>query len=381
MLRSTISPLLRIGLGLIGIWPGASYGTLCWLFYMTTLVVIQYLQYSYVYAHLDFNNLTKLMDGLGLTLDYTLTIFKLISLWFNRRIFADILIAMDDDWKECGTEFHECIMVDKANLAYRCSNVLISVNAIATFLYFIESYASERKLSKNGQLRKFPIQAQFPFDVQETPIYEFVDVGLFFHVLETATVIAMLNALILTLVLHVSGQIDIMCQELKEIRSTSKSNSISTSSLVARHQKIISLSKNIENYFSFVALLQFVWNTFVICAIGFMVVISLSMNITSKSGILIQFIIPFCAVTMEAFVFCFAGEYLRTKSKAVGDAAYEAVWYDLPTSECRILLFVILRSQKQLTITAGKVMDLTLEDFTSVMKASASYISVLNAMY
>ena len=74
-----------MGLSLIGIWPGASYGMLCWLFYMTTLVVMQYFQYSYVYEHFDYNNLTKLMDGLGLTLDYTLTILKLISFWFNRR--------------------------------------------------------------------------------------------------------------------------------------------------------------------------------------------------------------------------------------------------------------------------------------------------------
>jgi len=46
---------------------------------------MQYFQYSYVHAHLDFNHLTKLMDGLGLTLDYTLTIFKLLSLRFNRQ--------------------------------------------------------------------------------------------------------------------------------------------------------------------------------------------------------------------------------------------------------------------------------------------------------
>lgn len=40
---------------------------------------------------------------------------------------------------------------------------------------------------------------------------------------------------------------------------------------------------------------------------------SLGMNMTSKFGILIQFIIPYFAVTIEAFVFCFAGEYLSTK--------------------------------------------------------------------
>lgn len=107
---------------------------------------------------------------------------------------------MDDDWKDCGTDLHECVMMDKANLAHRCSNAMISVNAVATFLYFTDSYVRGRILSKDGQFRKFPIQVQFPFNVHKTPIYELVGVGLFFHVLETATVIAMLNALILTLV-------------------------------------------------------------------------------------------------------------------------------------------------------------------------------------
>jgi hypothetical protein len=84
MLTSTISPSLRIGLGLIGMWPGSSHATILWFFYMATLVVLQYFQYSYVYAHLDLND-PKLMDGLSVTLDYTLTFLKLLSLWLNRR--------------------------------------------------------------------------------------------------------------------------------------------------------------------------------------------------------------------------------------------------------------------------------------------------------
>jgi len=74
-------------------------------------------------------------------------------------------------------------------------------------------------------------------------------------------------------VLHGSGQIDIMCQELKAIPSMVKSSSIFTKLLVARHQKIISLSNDIKSFFLFVALLQFVWNIFVICAMGFRIMI------------------------------------------------------------------------------------------------------------
>lgn len=65
--------------------PGASHGTFCLLFYTATLVAMQYFQYSYIYAHFDVNNLNKLMDSIGLTLDFTLALLKLLSRWLNRR--------------------------------------------------------------------------------------------------------------------------------------------------------------------------------------------------------------------------------------------------------------------------------------------------------
>lgn len=107
---------------------------------------------------------------------------------------------MDDDWSDCGSELRECIMIDKANLAHRCSNVMMSINAVATVLYFIDSQVRQRMVSQDGQYREFPVQVQLPFEVQEFPTFELVMLGLFFHVLETATVVAMLNALVLTLV-------------------------------------------------------------------------------------------------------------------------------------------------------------------------------------
>ncbi|XP_014487868.1 PREDICTED: odorant receptor 2a-like, partial [Dinoponera quadriceps] len=76
-------------------------------------------------------------------------------------------------------------------------------------------------------------------------------------------------------------------------------------------------------------------------------------------------IVFYTAATVEAFVFCFCGEYLSAKSKMIGDAAYKSFWYDLNPNQNKYILFVILRSQRRLTITAGKMMDLSLEGFTS----------------
>ncbi|XP_070150959.1 uncharacterized protein [Polyergus mexicanus] len=201
MSMSTISLSLKIGLGFIGLWPGSSYGTLLWLFYMATLVAMQYFQYSYVFAHLDTNDFSKLMDGLSVTLDYTLTFLKLLSLWYNRRIFSNILDAMEDDWNNRTTDSHVSVMTSKANLAHRCSKAMMTLNSMSAIFYFAGSYLSHRTISADGGPREFPVQMQFPFGrVTDSPIFELILLGCFLHVWETATVIAMLNSLILALV-------------------------------------------------------------------------------------------------------------------------------------------------------------------------------------
>lgn len=64
--------------------------------------------------------------------------------------------------------------------------------------------------------------------------------------------------------------------------------------------------------------------------------------------------------------------YMCTQSKEVGTAAYDSAWYELKPENSRILILVILRAQKQLTLTAGKMMDLSLESFTSVRFSTQS---------
>ncbi|XP_014480077.1 PREDICTED: odorant receptor 22c-like [Dinoponera quadriceps] len=88
----------------------------------------------------------------------------------------------------------------------------------------------------------------------------------------------------------------------------------------------------------------------------------------------------YSVTNLEAFIFCYAGEYLINKSKAIGYAAYNAAWYNMEPKHSRILWIIILRSQKELTLTIGKLMDLSLRRFASIMNSAGSYISVLLAM-
>ncbi|XP_077261549.1 odorant receptor 82a-like isoform X1 [Temnothorax americanus] len=375
---TTISRSVEIGLRFIGMWPDSAYPNLYWSLYMTLILVSQYYQYSYVVAHFDLSNLPLLSDCLGLALANTLAFFKLLSLWWNRRIFYNILAAMDRDWNDCVINDHSTMMT-VANQSRRCSVVLIGIHIVTGFFLSIGVYAA-RMMSNSGGPRAFPVKMELPLMALESPLFECILAGQMFYILSLASVVGMINALLATLIIHVGGQVDIMRQAVTEVHSNNDELGSSLSiinNLIHRHQKIITLSDDIESLFSSIALMQLLWNTLIICFTGFMIIIALSTN--KGAMVLIKSMFLYIAKTLEVFVFCYAGEFLSFKSKSISDAIYESLWYNMVPSDSRIMLFIMMRSQKRLTITAGKIFDLTLEGFMSVMKASASYMSVLHA--
>jgi hypothetical protein len=76
-------------------------------------------------------------------------------------------------------------------------------------------------------------------------------------------------------VLHVASQIDILCDRLTEILNNHNEEQLRITiikNLIAKHQRIISLFENVESVFTLISLLQFFFNTVVICFVGFLLV-------------------------------------------------------------------------------------------------------------
>lgn len=86
-------------------------------------------------------------------------------------------------------------------------------------------------------------------------------------------------------VLHVGGQIDIMKQALTQMsvgNGTDAPLSV-IKDLIYRHQKIITMSNNIETVFSSIALMQLLWNILIICCAGFVVIIVSKIDFVSRA--------------------------------------------------------------------------------------------------
>lgn len=111
---------------------------------------------------------------------------------------------MEKDWSdEIAIDSNVTTMTRQANLSRQCSNVMITTNALAVFFYTIGGPIFRSMIRKEDQetaARELPLKMEFPFDVYKSPVFEVVRIAQLLHDLSVACIVAMLNALIVTLV-------------------------------------------------------------------------------------------------------------------------------------------------------------------------------------
>ncbi|RZC41685.1 7tm 6 domain containing protein, partial [Asbolus verrucosus] len=64
-------------------------------------------------------------------------------------------------------------------------------------------------------------------------------------------------------------------------------------------------------------------------------------------------------------------------SNTLTTSIYMGNWYEYDTKSKKVLLILMERSKVPMKVTAGKLLDLSLETFTTVLKRSYSLLAVL----
>ncbi|XP_015185291.1 PREDICTED: odorant receptor 4-like [Polistes dominula] len=373
--NNPISKPVELGLYFIGLWPKYTYSLIHRLLWVIILGIVLILEYRYVMLHIATDDLAELMDCFSITVSNSLLFIKLIILWFKQRTFNEIVAMMNEDWLECITIGRNVdMMTSKIFIAHKFSKISTIIYGGGVIMFLIPVIFAEERI--------FVLKMEFPFDATVSPFYELINMIQFFQEVTFASASGMLNGVMMTMILHTGGQVEIMCQAMEEFMNQMDEHGSCLNvlkKLIVKHDRIILFSGYIEELFTYIALLQFFSNTMAICFSGF--VIMTSIGTEEGNAILAKTVPYYTVVNVEAFILCFAGEYLSSKSLIIGQKAYDTNWYNLKPNESKYILFLMLRAQRRLTITVGKFLDLSLESFASILKASASYASVLHAMY
>ncbi|XP_020289086.1 odorant receptor Or2-like [Pseudomyrmex gracilis] len=380
--KSTIDRKLFFLLPFFGIWSSNTCIFISRVFWLVSLAFVEFCHCRYFVKHFNPDDFINLIDCMSSFLAYGKTYIKLIVLWINQKKFMETLELIANDWSDCAnSDLH--LMTRKAKISDRITNIILVLHTSSIVAYCLGVIVADADVTDKTTALPFGSKMDFYYTTNTQNVYRSILIVEFIHMICCNLVIGIVNAVLVTLVLHASGQIDLLLNWLtklspKNIENNQEIIATTTSKIIVQHQKIIQFSENIESLFTHITLFIFASNTLLICSIGFLIVMTIG---TPNAIVNIAKCVMFLIITnLEAFMLCYAGEYLNNKSQAIGFATYSCAWYSLKPKDSRILLFIIMRSQKQMMLTAGKMMDLSLQSFTSIMNASGSYLSVLLAM-
>ncbi|KAL6429633.1 hypothetical protein ACFW04_007515 [Cataglyphis niger] len=363
MEKTTINRTTKFTLILFGIWPGISYVTLCRIFWAVTIGIVLLCHYLYFLTHYHSVDIFDLMDCFSSFIGFLKLMINVIFFWLNQR----------------NIEMQKAI--NKEKTSNRIANAIMTFHTVAPFLYGIGIILANVDVTDRTIELSHIYKVEVPFSINTQHTYRAVLIVELIHLIMCSWGLGNLNALLVTLILHIGGQINILHCWLIELvfkKNKLESIAITIKKIIRKHQKIIYFAKNVESLYTYIAFMQFVSNTIMICLIGFLIITAFGdSNATEK---IVKAVSYYSVTNIEAFIFCYAGEYLINKGKTIGLAAYNIAWYELKPEYSRILLFIIMRTQKQLTLTVGKMTDLSLQCFASIMNSAGSYLSVLLAL-
>ncbi|XP_063912012.1 odorant receptor Or1-like [Zophobas morio] len=240
--------------------------------------------------------------------------------------------------------------------------------------------------------RNLPVDVWLPFDWRTNNlvygvVYFFVTIGVLFSSFATGVI----DPLIAGLAYHATSQIKILkdnlehlsdyadnimfAQNLRKLSPKILKHKLIFNSIkqcVEHHNTILSFVKEYEDCFSSVIFSQFAASVFVIC----FSCLQLS-KVDTFGFTFLQLIMYFSVILAQIYFYCYYGSTLFEESNTITNAVYMGQWYDYEIKSKLSLIILMERSKRPLTVTVGKLLDLSLVTFATILRRSYSLLAVL----
>ncbi|XP_067207481.1 odorant receptor 82a-like isoform X2 [Linepithema humile] len=185
------------------------------------------------------------------------------------------------------------------------------------------------------------------------------------------------DCLVYGFTIHACAQIDLMCyrltDSLRNISSGRKSEvSTSIEECVRHHLLVNILVKKMRGLFMWTVMIFFFFSMIIVCTSIFL--------ISKKKLLSLDFLFMFMylsGVMLQIFFYCWYGNELELKSKNITSAIYSSDWTMATPRERKLLIFVMINSQKGIMFSYHGLFALSLQTFTWICRTSYSAYNLL----
>nr|AZQ24922.1 odorant receptor [Aphidius gifuensis] len=329
----------------------------------------------------------ELVDALTFILVSLLAILKNSLPWFQKIFYTDILNFLIDDWfyfYNISNKSHD-IMLKYAKIG----RIVLLIQVLGTYgamipvimrypstIQVLNEYNNDTILARN-----FPLGP--PCWISMTMSWNlYIGFYVIFYIdlciLVTSFVAS--DVFLFTIAMHICGQFQILYNSMDNINNYKnyQQQRFIVKNFVIRHNQLLIMLKNFEKICNKIIFCEVMGNTFLICISGFIVLQSFDFSQNKlEFGLVVRMFILF----LQLFLYSYAGENLTNRAKNLQSVIYNSSWDDLSPKIIKDMTFIILHTQYEFYLTAGKMQNMNLSNFKNIVKSIFSYLSVLRLMF
>ncbi|XP_018059934.1 PREDICTED: uncharacterized protein LOC108694787 [Atta colombica] len=328
-------------------------------------------------------------DAMDAFLSSSSSITSLIKLFLHRVYWKQKFVLVESviqDWTYVKNSHFRDIMLRYARIGRLGSSIYFYIACAAVVFAFSVMlsninlpWVSEKQIFNETYERKLMLAAYCTFGNYYTSPFAFcaIEALQFVQILVNCISQCGNDGFFFDLTMHMCGQFAILRMNFNALGCDKFSYHNKLDVLLKRHYRLVHLSYYMERAFTLVILAQVLMSVLVLCVEGFLLLLSFEINdafTAMKHGVYI------IALLIQLFLYCFAGQTLEFQSKELAYAIYESPWYSFDVNMMKSIPLIILRATNPQQLTAGKFVPINFITFKEILKASASYLSVLRVM-
>ncbi|XP_067206071.1 odorant receptor 13a-like isoform X2 [Linepithema humile] len=378
--------LNRIALDLLGLWPKTARNPrqklLCNLrvllvFVGLIFVLIIPAVHSLIRIHDD---TILMMDNLQLTLPAISSSIRIAIFWWKKEAIIPVVNMMADDWIQTKNVQERSMMIRKAKIPriiITCGFCLMII--AGCFIIGLPIFGMSMRLTTNftDPGRPMPLQTYYIYNVTKRPHYELTFFMQAIYSMVAMTAYAGIDNFLGLLVFHICGQLDILNGRLTRLDKYINSQAM-LRDCVTKHISLLRNIAVIEDAYNITLLALFVYFALFFAFFGFRII-----NLFDEGNdmSIIQLVYFFACIVnaiVHMCLYCALGEILVGQCNEVYYAGYNNKWYSMDPKITKDLLIFLIRGNKPVYLTAGKIFPMTMATFCSLIKTSVGYISVLH---
>nr|XP_031847961.1 odorant receptor Or1-like isoform X4 [Nomia melanderi] len=245
-----------------------------------------------------------------------------------------------------------------------------------------------------GGSKHYPVEGLYPYNVTATPAFEitcsYQAVAIILCCLNNVAIDTLITGLItiaccqLTILNRNISSLNIKTdQQLITLKGDANPGKFATQldnesyknlKICIKHSNMIfDFSREIQNIFGTAIFFQFLVNCIIICLIAF----NMAQMKVYIPHILFGMLMYMCCMTYQIFIYCWHGNELYLHSLDMILAAYSNEWWQKTENFKRAIQIIMTRAQRPLILSAGNIMDISLQNFVRILRMSYSIFTVL----